>query len=621
MQIGFDILVTQALDVQDDVYFDTIFPRADRLLGNIGLDDGMWFGWEEISAARDSGEAVPQGVDHPFVASFRRAWYFPLAFNTRVTHRQRAADVGLDSFWEKDGFRLVERGHVLLVNDHAQFLVVFHYSLRKDVPEQECCADASEKDISAILIDICHQRSVSANLGQQRYATKVLHDAVCEVDRLCTSMVDGVIRPTGVAGRYATSVQHTAFPWIFSGYVDPGITEIFGSQEDEEIRNFSVSAESSTRKVRYIGWNYAVFRDGTPLPGSTWQLAPLCAYMQYSYIQMRKVQSYALATMGRLFQPDRHVDLEDEHLRFEKISLGYERYVLDYNRFMGSRIPSHGAIAEDVERRWELKESILQLKQSVSFDRDFLASRFQHNLHRDSRSQNKILAAIAIVQLLTLVGVVADYSSLKPSVQSYLLGHARTSSDLNGFERLFFSHVTELLVVLVALSFTLVLLVYTKSFLASVRSASRRLRRLFGRAVAKLSSRGVRTRQARGCRIARSPIHGLGLFVRRRTRKDDLILEIGAGRRMSEDDYLRSDIFPCEWNAVGDGDLFVRPERTDYWFINHSREPNAKVSVDASRRRVRVRAIRDLEKGEEICIDYREEPLSRQYIVEDGGYL
>ena len=69
------------------------------------------------------------------------------------------------------------------------------------------------------------------------------------------------------------------------------------------------------------------------------------------------------------------------------------------------------------------------------------------------------------------------------------------------------------------------------------------------------------------------------------------------------------DLF-MEWNALDTETLLIRPFRTKYSYINHSRSPNTMLA----RFPLRLTAIFDIDPGDELTIDYRREPLSDDYL-------
>lgn len=125
--------------------------------------------------------------------------------------------------------------------------------------------------------------------------------------------------------------------------------------------------------------------------------------------------------------------------------------------------------------------------------------------------------------------------------------------------------------------------------------------------------------------IAPSPIHGFGLFAEHSI-PQGAILGFLDGQLMPWDDYdklvdarnlssVLREAFFMEWNALSEELLLVRPFRTKYSFINHSRNPNLQIE----KLPLRVTALRDIAQGEELLLDYRCEPLRKEYLEGHGS--
>lgn len=117
--------------------------------------------------------------------------------------------------------------------------------------------------------------------------------------------------------------------------------------------------------------------------------------------------------------------------------------------------------------------------------------------------------------------------------------------------------------------------------------------------------------------IAPSPIHGYGLFSR---------CQMPAGRLLAELDgqrvpwSLQRELGLCEeWNALSQDLLLVRPYKTKYGFINHSRTPNARLEPQPSGDRLQLYTSTVIAAGEEITLDYRREPLPEDYLRSHGN--
>ncbi len=117
--------------------------------------------------------------------------------------------------------------------------------------------------------------------------------------------------------------------------------------------------------------------------------------------------------------------------------------------------------------------------------------------------------------------------------------------------------------------------------------------------------------------IKSSNIHGNGLFATADLLKGAIIGTLD-GQVMSWVEYKKifknikkkDPIIFGEWNALSKTTLLVRPFRTKYSFINHSREPNCYLAHYP----LRIVTLRDIKKDEELFLDYRQEPLCEEYL-------
>lgn len=126
--------------------------------------------------------------------------------------------------------------------------------------------------------------------------------------------------------------------------------------------------------------------------------------------------------------------------------------------------------------------------------------------------------------------------------------------------------------------------------------------------------------------IDHSDIHGQGLFAANAVRKGQVLGTLD-GQSVPRDLIKRViRTLPChntvaqsscslffEWNALDSGCLLVRPYRTKYSYINHSRTPNIEVSGN------QIVTLRDIRINEELTLDYRNEPLPDDYLAEHGA--
>ncbi len=111
--------------------------------------------------------------------------------------------------------------------------------------------------------------------------------------------------------------------------------------------------------------------------------------------------------------------------------------------------------------------------------------------------------------------------------------------------------------------------------------------------------------------IKESTIHGLGLFSTADIKKDTIICLLD-GQYVPANTFFYN-IF--EWNAVSQDTLLIRPCRTKYSFINHSRSPNVGIVLYP----LRIVTLVDIACGEEFTLDYRKEQLSPEYLAGHGA--
>jgi len=114
--------------------------------------------------------------------------------------------------------------------------------------------------------------------------------------------------------------------------------------------------------------------------------------------------------------------------------------------------------------------------------------------------------------------------------------------------------------------------------------------------------------------IKESPIHGYGLFAEQEI-DEGVVLGVLDGQIIPWKLHSKYHL-TLEWNAIDADTLLVRPYRTKYSYINHQCESNLILMRDP----LRVVTLRRISKGEEMTLDYRNEPLSPEYIESSGKF-
>lgn len=129
--------------------------------------------------------------------------------------------------------------------------------------------------------------------------------------------------------------------------------------------------------------------------------------------------------------------------------------------------------------------------------------------------------------------------------------------------------------------------------------------------------------------IGISRVHGYGLFAQTDLMQGE-VLGVLDGQLMTWDAYKKvvdyfsyleqseKKYFFMEWNCISSEYLLVRPFRTFYSLINHSRTPNLYITLSP----LSVMVSTAIKKGEELFLDYRKEPLPDFYLNNnENGYL
>lgn len=125
--------------------------------------------------------------------------------------------------------------------------------------------------------------------------------------------------------------------------------------------------------------------------------------------------------------------------------------------------------------------------------------------------------------------------------------------------------------------------------------------------------------------IKLSELHGLGLFAERKLSAGTKLATLD-GQVVEYDFYYlvkdKLNIDPTadnyvfmEWNSLPNKKLLARMFRTKYSYINHSRTPNCKLLGNPPE----LWTYQDIEIGEELTLDYRDEPLPDNYLTGHGS--
>lgn len=120
--------------------------------------------------------------------------------------------------------------------------------------------------------------------------------------------------------------------------------------------------------------------------------------------------------------------------------------------------------------------------------------------------------------------------------------------------------------------------------------------------------------------IAESAIHGKGLFSAVSIPVGAILAVLdGQFIPLAKQHIVSTDICAshCEWNAVSKDMLLVRSFRTKYSFINHSIYPNLRLENNP----LRIVVSSKINRGDELTLDYNNEPLPDAYLKLHGRHF
>lgn len=127
--------------------------------------------------------------------------------------------------------------------------------------------------------------------------------------------------------------------------------------------------------------------------------------------------------------------------------------------------------------------------------------------------------------------------------------------------------------------------------------------------------------------IKESPLNGYGLFATNKIMKDQVLCILDGQylnysfvkkvmEKLENNEEAQNAVKfkELEWNQINNDLLLVRNYPTKYRFINHYRIPNLRILKNP----LRVIALEDINIGEELLLDYREEELGDEYLLDHG---
>lgn len=623
-----DIVVCQALLYKPE-FLLAIESHGGRFVDRVRSGDPTWTEWELLGGSIGSNlsERLRGFERNRLLSSIAQVNKLDLALCRRVHNYQIASDLGLKYFWEDiedQDIRLVERGYSLIATDVGQFVLVFTFRLIGGTPETRGSA----------VRRLCKHRAIRSNMEQNGFTQLAYSYAQSEIERLFRSMrirIPGEMEESSVL---ATPSIHgpvswitnkydlTAFPWFMSGRLSSEIDNIFSASNDLQSISRRYEHPSIGDFKIFHGNDFGIICDTeTGANAVRYEILPLLIYAQFSYYKVRQLQGQLIHWMSHDIHCTKTIKLEYHTERFERLSHSLYRFLLATRLFVDSCSPRMRMIADRMTQDWRMNSAIEILVASVDRHRDQLSAIGSEISRRDAKRQESVIFVIAMLQILALVSVLADYRQLNP-----LVG---TSSPVGtfAFEQWLIAAAPWLLRVFVVIAALLVLWRFWRTAWKHLRWCGKVAS--WPRFVIRSTSQKIGRRledptiDYTCVRVDRSEVHGRGLFAMRAFVAGDIIfsfpegvpIDVGGDKDMSGSHWER------EWNAV-EGKLYVREGvGTAYRLINHSRDPNVVVIHKPIERAFVVQAICDIYQNNELLLDYRQETLPRMYLVQRGGYL
>jgi hypothetical protein len=118
-----------------------------------------------------------------------------------------------------------------------------------------------------------------------------------------------------------------------------------------------------------------------------------------------------------------------------------------------------------------------------------------------------------------------------------------------------------------------------------------------------------------GAELAPSSIQGRGMFARRKWEIGDVVCRLDG--QVVDVRRHPAVIDALEWNALTPDLLLVRPLRTSYGYINHSKSPNVAIDDDG----VTMRAATTIAPGDELTMDYFAQPVPDAYLASEEARI
>jgi uncharacterized protein len=113
------------------------------------------------------------------------------------------------------------------------------------------------------------------------------------------------------------------------------------------------------------------------------------------------------------------------------------------------------------------------------------------------------------------------------------------------------------------------------------------------------------------CQPGKSAVNGYGLIAAEPVASGEIIIDFSDPAVYRETTFDALEYWRLEggkYTGLSEERCLISDQMTKYSLLNHSRNPNAITDFKGQK----VVALRDIEAGEEVTVDYRREPVSPQ---------
>lgn len=122
------------------------------------------------------------------------------------------------------------------------------------------------------------------------------------------------------------------------------------------------------------------------------------------------------------------------------------------------------------------------------------------------------------------------------------------------------------------------------------------------------------------CKPGKSQIQGYGLLAQEKIAEGEVIIDFSDRNLYIEKKFSELEEWRLQggkYTGLNEEICLISEQFTKYSLLNHSRTPNAALNTEQRH----IYALRDIEPGEEVTVDYRLEPISPEALTYIQDFL